>query len=140
MTDSEYSICETQGYIFELAANLGYDMELFANEYLTSRFCEKSFDTGYSRYFAADAEESWEIFYPEIKDKLKKYGEGKHFRADAAAWIGFTYRQLWFETAIPSGQLVRRIPFLDMIRLYPGLHTIDEEMAAERLIERYALK
>lgn len=139
MTETEYYICETQGKIFELAADDGYDIENFTNVYLKSDFCRRQFDTLYSRYQYADAEESWEIFLPEIKDRLHRYEDGQVFRGDVAWWFGFTYRQLWYESGVASSNLADRVPVHDLVKLYPAYHTLDEEMAAEKLIAHYGL-
>ena len=135
----EYSICEIQGDIFSLAADRGYDIESFVNAYLASDFCRRQFDTLYSHYQLADAGESWDNFYPEIKDRIKMHECGKYFRSDVAWWMGFTYRQLWYETEYSSAEILKKIPVNTMISLYAGYHTIDEEMAAERLIESFGL-
>ena len=79
------------------------------------------------------------FFLPEIGERLKKYENGKIFDPDIAEWMGFTYRQLQLETGVKSKELVNRITFNDMLRLYPGMHTIDELDAAERISEMYNL-
>ena len=38
-----------------------------------------------------------------------------------------------------SAEILKKIPLNTMISLYAGYHTIDEEMAAERLIESFGL-
>ena len=139
ITNDEYNICRTQGEIFQLAACQGYDMEMFSQKYLSSDFCGRQFDCRYSRYQYADAEESWDIFWPELADIVPQYNNGLCFSPDIAEWIGFTYRQLWYETYIPSRALVSVIPFNDMRRLYYGYHTLDEDMAADDLMRVYHL-
>lgn len=59
------------------------------------------------------------------------------FSPDAAYWIGFTYRQLYIETGTSSRELSERLPFDAMCRYYPGLHTVDEEMAVSIICEDY---
>lgn len=79
-------------------------------------------------------------FFPSgNRRRLKKYENGKIFDPDIAEWMGFTYRQLQLETGVKSKELVNRITFNDMLRLYPGMHTIDELDAAERISEMYNL-
>ena len=140
MTDADYDVCDIQGDLFALAAEQGYEVCVFAEAYLSSEFCRRAFDCLYSRYQHTDAEESWEMMQPEIGSRLKKYEDGTRFRRDIAAWMGFTYRQLWYETGVYSARLVQKIPPREMARLYMGYHTLDEEMAAERLIESYGLR
>ena len=50
------------------------------------------------------------------------------------------YRQLYIETEIPSAELVEKADFATMCRYYPGLHTIDEEMATDIICENKGLK
>lgn len=92
--------------------------------------------------FEVSISRCWRVFrffLPEIGEKLKKHKKGKMFDPDIAEWMGFTYRQLQLEMGIKSKELVNRITFYDMLRLYPGMHTIDELDAAERISEMYNL-
>lgn len=134
----EYDICATQQRIFGEYAKQGYDMEIFATEYLSSDFCNRHMDRFYSRFQLEDVSECSDFFLPEIGDRLTKY-ENKFFKPEIAEWIGFTYRQLQLETKIKSAELIKKIPFLNMCSLYPGMHTIDELDAAERINEIYHL-
>lgn len=79
------------------------------------------------------------FFSPGNRRKAEKYDNDKIFDPDIAEWMGFTYRQLQLETGVKSKELVNKIPFNDMLRLYPGMHTIDELDAAERISEMYNL-
>ena len=138
MRDVEYNICETQQDIFEYMAQKGYDMKVFSDAYLSSDFCRRAMDTNYSRFLLEDTEECADFFMPEIGHMLTKVSDNKMFNLDVAAWIGFTYRQLYIETGTPSAELIKIIPFERMCACYAGLHTIDEEVAAERLIENHS--
>ena len=131
LSDVDYEICCTQGRIYEYAANLGYDMELFSNEYLKSDFCRRAMDTDYSRFQFADEEECWDFIIPEIGSKLEKIDTGLYFDPDVAHWIGFTYRQICFDRKVCSKDLPDKISFETMCRYYPGLHTIDEDAAMD---------
>lgn len=134
----EYDICETQQIIFRTYALKGYDMEIFTKEYLTSDFAADIW-TGHIRGFNWKMLENVQIFPSGNRRKAEKYENGKIFDPDIAEWMGFTYRQLQLETGVKSKELVNRITFNDMLRLYPGMHTIDELDAAERISEMYNL-
>ena len=136
----EYDICQTQGWIYKLAAKMGYDMKLFSDMYLKSDFCRRAFDTKYSRFQLSDAEESMDFILPEIGNCIKKMEQDEIFSPDVAEWIGFVYRQLYIETQIPSKVLQETVSFTSMCRYYPGLHTIDEENATEIICEDFGLK
>ena len=126
-------ICETQAKIYCAMAYDGYDMEKFSNTYLKSRFCERAMDRLYSRYQYADEDESIERFMPEFEDKLTKSG---YFLDNAVAyWIGYMYRYLLMKTNVSSKKLSDLVPYLTLYRSYIGLHTLDYDMAADKLIE-----
>lgn len=134
LSDMEYEICRTQGMLYETAADQQYDIHDFSNQYMRSRFCNKRMDTLYSRYQMADPEEIMDFLDVQNVKKLNGY-----FDRNIAFWIGFTYRQLWFETAVASKNLVTIIPFQQMLAYYPGMHTIDEDQASEIIAQNHHL-
>ena len=134
MMDSvERAICRKQGKIFRLAAGTEYDMGSFVSAYLSSGFCKNAFDASYSRYMAADAEETWERVFPEIENALKPRGDDDPLGGDVAYWTGYMYRAVCILSGASSEDLMSMLPFDEMLRLYPGYHTIDGETAAERI-------
>lgn len=159
----DYKICQTQGRIYELIADNGYDVPLFSSLFLQSDFCRRSFDTIYSRFQLADELECMDFIIPEIQDRFPGiksnpiYTDGgahiaddvpiEYFRKypdtcfspDVAYWIGFTYRQLYIETGTYSSELAERLSFGAMCRYYPGLHTVDEDMATDIICENFGL-
>lgn len=138
MTEVEYDICETQMRIYEYYAKHKYDMKIFSNEYLSCDFCKRAMDTKYSRFQLEDVGECSDFFLPEIEDKLLIKND-IDIPIDIVGWIGFTYRQLYFETKILSKNLCQIVTFDDMIKLYPGMHTIDENDAGERIVKMFRL-
>ena len=136
MTAIQYDICDTQAMIYSYAAEQGYDMQQFSDFYMASDFCRREMDAEYSVMQLADDTVCWECIEPEIGPHLKKYPDGLCFDVDAAWWIGFTYRQLVFLTGRTSSEIVKKASFKQLISAYPGLHTVDEEMAGEILIEQ----
>ena len=133
----EYDICRTQARIYRYIASQGYDLPIFSDAYLTSDFCRRAFDTIYSRFQVADELECLDFIFPEINEKLVK--NNTWFDEDVAYWIGFTYRQCYIETEIPSRELASRISFASMCRYYPGLHTLDENEALEIICRDYEI-
>ena len=133
-----YDICISQAKLYEYVANEGYDMVDFSNKYLQSKFCNVNFDREWSLYhFAAPVETSYEIF-KEIQ--VDKYEGNMVFNPDAAWWIGFTYKQLQIETEMHSKDILKEISFEELVRCYPGLHTVDEEYATDMICEYHHLK
>ena len=88
----------------------------------------------HSRFQLETALECADFYMPEIEDKLKKLPEGEMFDFDIAEWIGFTYRQLYIVSKKLSSVLVDAIPFETMVQYYQGMHTIDEDEAAEIIL------
>lgn len=134
MNLDEYGICQNQARLYEYVAHKGVDIEWFSENYLRSSFCKRAFDTIYSRFQTADEQECLDFIWPEL-GSIKYMERDMMFDPDIAYWIGFTYRQLYIETNISSSELVEKIDFATMFRYYPGLHTIDEEMATDIICE-----
>lgn len=72
---------------------------------------------------------------PVVPDILQK----DRISRDVAGWMGFTYRQLQIETGMQSRDIAEIISAHDMLICYPGLHTVDEDMAAEILMHDFHL-
>ena len=132
----QYDICKTQGNLYEWAANEGLRFPEFSNAYMKSDFCHRSMDTEYSRFQLREPEEHIDFLVMEIPTLLQQKYNNEYFSGDVAFWIGFTYRQLWFETGMTSKEIVEKYPFDRMLACYPGLHTLDEDMAADILLGR----
>ena len=126
------TICQTQGNIFRVACEQRYDMNVFVPSYMNSRFCAKNMDGIWTVYQFADAEECLDFILPEIQPpKLDKVV----YNPAVMEWIGFTYRQLYLTLNISSKEIYDKVSFLDMIVYYPGLHTVDDEMAMDIIKE-----
>lgn len=139
MNKVETMICRTQADIFVYMSKLGYNMEIFSTAYMNSEWTRRAMDTKYSRFQIREPEECLDFILPEIENLLTKYSDDIIFNPDIAEWIGFTYRQLYIETQIPSEKLIKIISFRAMCAYYPGLHTVDEEMATDIICENYEL-
>lgn len=132
MTKVQEIICETQGEIFRCASEMGLDMDFFVPKYMDSRFCERCMDTIYSPFQMADAEECLDFIQPEIK--APQLAEVR-YDPNVMEWVGYTYRHLYFALEKSSREIAERVPFLSMLAYYPGLHTVDEDMAVEIINE-----
>ena len=131
MLDSmQYRICETQAELYEYAAIHGFNVPDFSDTYLKSDFCKRAMDSSYSRFQLQCPEEILDFFqYDTIRDS--------GVSGPVAYWIGFTYRQLAFETGLPSKDLLDLYPFSLMLSMYPGMHTQDPEYVGDVLLENY---
>lgn len=136
LNNVDYDICETQQNIFEYAVQAGYDLKSFAEAYLGSSFCRRAFDTLYSRFQIADAEECADFFMPEIEKQLVK-STSKCDYDSVAGDVGFMYRLLYIKTGIPSKELLKIIPFEDMAKKALNFDHYGFEESADELIEKY---
>lgn len=138
-SDVEMIICERHGELFEyIAKKYTYQSFLsFARLFMMSDFCRRAWDAKYSRYQFHDPEENMDFFMKEIdKDSLAEAKDGdEQMNASVAAWIGFAYRSLCIVSKLPSREIYKRLPVEKMIALYPGMHTLDEYMAAEIILQ-----
>lgn len=142
LDDVQYDICETQGLIFETIAGKysAESFKTFVKEYMCSEFCRRQMDVSYSRYQMHEPEESLDFVIPEISEHAKlELSTDSHFPGDTAFWIGFTYRQVSMKTCLPSAEIIKQIPLTKMLAMYPGLHTVDETMALEIIMESFHL-
>lgn len=135
MPEINHELCECQGDLFELAADKGYDIRCFSNIFLGSDFCMRAFDSAYSRYQCADAEESLDLLEQETASGLEKASGGRGPGGIIANWTGYIYRVLCQRSGMPSREILKRIPPETVIGSYYGYHTLDEEMAADKLLE-----
>lgn len=138
MNGIEYDISYTQQRIYEYMALEKYDMHVFSDAYLKCDFCRRAMDTCYSRFQLEDVYECMDFYMPEIEKLLVKTESVQNI--DAAAWIGFMYRYLFICTGIMSAELVKTVTYDVMLGYYPGLHTVDEDMAIDIICKDFALK
>lgn len=125
-------ICETQGDIFRCANEMKLDMDVFVPAYMNSNFCERNMDAIYSTFQMADAEECLDFILPEVD--VPKLDNIKYDSA-VLEWIGYTYRHLFFALEKSSKEIIEKVPFSSMLVYYPGLHTVDEDMAIDIINE-----
>ena len=130
LSDMDYRICETQAELYEYAANQGFKFPEFSDAFLSSDFCKRAMDTIYSRFQLQYPEEILDFFHFN-----EKFDNNQMFEGQVAYWIGFTYRQMYFETGFDSKKLLEIYPFSLMLQMYPGMHTQDPEYVSEVLIE-----
>lgn len=125
-------ICNTQGELYEWAALRGYKFPEFSDIYLKSDFCKHSMDTIYSRFQIREPEEHIDFLFSEHPElESCKSIDGIIYDSEVAYWIGYTYRHMHFISGIQSTELCKLLPFIQMEQWYPGLHTVDEDEAAD---------
>lgn len=125
----ENMICCTTGKLYVMANNMGFNMNNFSDLFLTSKFCSHAFDSPYSRFQTEDEDVSMDYLLKEISPQKEKSNE--MLTEDAAFWIGFIYRYLYFKTGIQSSILKDKVTFEYLQRKFYGLSTIDEKNAVD---------
>ena len=106
---------------------------------MNSNFCNRSLDKPYSVDQYADIMNWLEFLdWEKITVRPVLYQQ-QPVPPHVAGWIGFTYRQLQIETGLQSRELWEKVPIDRLIRAWPGLHTVDEDMAAEIIMEDFHL-
>lgn len=115
----------------ETAKNKSYDFSYFLKGFINSKY-RRMLDKGYSRII--------NMTYDELESYLKKdcsniYKKGK-FEIDPlqAGWIGKMYNSLQFELKKPSTEIYDKLPIEKMMKYFKPLHTIDESVALEKII------
>lgn len=136
ITQEQRYICNQQKELYEYAQSNYADIRKFSNDFMNSDFCNRSIDKPYSVDQYSDIV-NWIEFLekdcPIEADILQK----NKVPYNTAGWIGFTYRYLHFVTGLPSRALADKVPVDRLIISYPGLHTVDEDMAADIIIHDF---
>lgn len=129
------ALCETQGRLFELSAKYGFDSETFIRAYMTSPV---SADMDKSFHHMQWAGEGYimERMMNELRDQLSK-GE-EIYGIETLHWMGYLYRHWHFQTGEKSTAIYKQAPAKVMRNVYPMYHTMDPDMAVERLKESYS--
>ena len=139
LDDIHRYICKQQQELFEYAQEHKADVVAFAEAFMKSNFCNRSLDKPYSVDQYADIM-NWLEFLEWEKITVRAVLQQQRpvsFRV--AGWLGFTYRQLQIETGLQSRELWEKVPIERLIRAWPGLHTVDEDMAAEIIMGDFHL-
>ena len=130
----QLTLCDTQGQLFELSGENGYDSEAFIKVFMTSQVSadmDKEFhhvQWAGKAYILSRMEE-------ELKEHLTKSGE--LYDKETLYWTGYIYRYWNFYTGESSREIYRQAPAKTMKAVYLMYHTMSPEMAIDRLKETY---
>ena len=131
-------IAETQGEIYQLACEMGFDMEDFSCKYLSSEFCHYEMDAEYSVFQLDFGSLCMDILLEEFKEKNICI---KRSESDSVSyspkWVGEMYRQLFFTLKLYSLDLCKLIPFEELAKASIELEECEIEEAVSILTERY---
>ena len=130
-------IVETQGALFASIRDKEFcpdcDAEWFINTYMRSELVNKRVDEAhpiYANYFPI---ELWRAFVKE-QGGVENIKRGKAWGGFLNQWTGEMYAYLHWYTNIPSRKLIELLPLSLMERVYPGMHDLDIDLGAKKLI------
>ena len=128
----QMTLCDTQGQLFELAAERGYASETFIKAYMTSAVAA-DMDKEFHHIQWAGKAYILSRMEDELADQLVKGGEV--YDNEALYWMGYIYRYWHFYTGESSREIYKQAPAKTMNVVYLMYHTMSPEMAIDRLKE-----
>ena len=126
------ALCDTQGQLFELAAERGYASEAFVKAYMTSAVAA-DMDKEFHHIQWAGKAYILSRMEDELADQLVKGGE--IYDKEALYWMGYIYRYWHFYTGESSREIYKQALAKTMNVVYLMYHTMSPEMAIDRLRE-----
>lgn len=130
----QMALCDTQGQLFELAAERGYASETFIKAYMTSAVAA-DMDKEFHHIQWAGKAYILSRMEDDFADQLVKVGE--IYDKEALYWMGYIYRYWHFHTDESSREIYKQAPAKTMNVVYLMYHTMSPEMAIDRLREAY---
>lgn len=131
LNQQQFGLCDIQGRLFELSLKNGYDCRDFIEKFMNSKTAA-ALDETFDRLQWAGEEYILEELNEEVGG-LKKAGITYH--NEIMYWAGYTYRYWHYYTGESSKEIYSVADAETMAIGYLGLHTLDVEMAIDRLKE-----
>ena len=134
-----YRIAETQGEIYQLAYERGYDMEDFSNKYLRSDFCMLEMDALYSRFQTEFGDACMDELTAEFERKeiMVKKNANNHLPY-SPTWIGKMYRYLFYALHTYSAKLAEKISVAELAAYEAELEDCDTKESIELLTQKFS--
>ena len=134
MTDKvlRRSLSEMQGALFEMSGVEGYDSETFIRVFMHSKISE-GLDSDFDYTQWAGKEYIMERMKEECPEGFSK--QGIVFDSETLYWAGYLYRYWHFYTGESSKVIYKQADAQTVNAMYYGYHTLDIEMAIDRLKE-----
>lgn len=130
----QLALCDTQGQLFELAAERGYSSETFIKAFMTSQVAA-DMDKDFHHVQWAGKAYILSRMEDELADQLTK--EGEIYDKETLYWAGYIYRYWNFYNGESSREIYKQAPTKTMKVVYLMYHTMSPEMAIDRLKESY---
>ena len=126
----QLTLCDTQGQLFELAAERGYSSKAFIKVYMTSQV-SADMDKEFHHVQWAGKAYILSRMEDELGHRLKK--DGEVFDKEILYWIGYIYRYWNYYTGESSKEIYKQAPAKTMNVVYLMYHTMSPELAIDRL-------
>lgn len=133
----QLTLCDTQGKLFELSGERGYDSESFIKAFMTTDI-SKDMDKDFHHVQWAGKEYIMSRMEDENPDAIDS--NGIVFDNETLYWTGYIYRYWNIYTGESSKDIYKQAPVKTMQTVYLMYHTMSPELAIDRLKESYNMK
>ena len=130
----QLTLCDTQGKLFELSGERGYDSEAFIKAFMTTDI-SKDMDKDFHHVQWAGKEYIMSRMEDENPDAIDS--NGIVFDNETLYWTGYIYRYWNIYTGESSKDIYKQAPAKTMQTVYLMYHTMSPELAINRLKESY---
>ena len=130
----QLTLCDTQGKLFELSGERGYDSESFIKAFMTTDI-SKDMDKDFHHVQWAGKEYIMSRMEDENPDAIDS--NGIVFDNETLYWTGYIYRYWNIYTGESSKDIYKQAPVKTMQTVYLMYHTMSPELAIDRLKESY---
>ena len=133
----QLALCDTQGKLFELSGERGYDSESFIKAFMTTNI---SVDMDKEFHHVQWAGKEYILSRMEDENANDISNNGIIFDNETLYWIGYIYRYWNIYTGESSKEIYKQAPAKMMQTVYLMYHTMSPELAIDRLKESYKEK
>ena len=133
----QLTLCDTQGKLFELSGERGYDSEAFIKAFMTTDI-SKDMDKDFHHVQWAGKEYIMSRMEDENPDAIDS--NGIVFDNETLYWTGYIYRYWNIYTGESSKDIYKQAPAKTMQTVYLMYHTMSPELAIDRLKDSYNKK
>ena len=130
----QLTLCDTQGKLFELSGERGYDSETFIKAFMTTDI-SKDMDKDFHHVQWAGKEYIMSRMKDENSNAIRN--NGIVFDNETLYWTGYIYRYWNIYTGESSKNIYKQAPAKTMQTVYLMYHTMSPELAIDRLKESY---
>ena len=126
------SLSQMQGALFEMSGSEGFDSETFIKVFMNSKISE-GLDSDFDFMQWAGKEYIMERMKEEYPNGFSS--QGVVFDSETLYWAGYLYRYWHFYTGESSREIYKQADAQTVNTMFYGYHTLDIEMAIDRLKE-----